>query len=174
VAIQQALKDYVFFVKDTGPERNGMPQGLLRRQTASLLDRGFACATGLTYMPLTSWLNFSKDSYLKHHDQQGPAAWAQFSSVQFAAWANATSFHFQSPLRPLRAWLQSITDSTLYTHLTTRERVPCCLRGFFSVERARILGVNRTVWRALRASLAREDNIEESHYAERSWAALLA
>lgn len=33
---------------------------------------------------------------------------------------------------------------------------------------------NNTVWELLERSLSREDNIEEGHFAERTWAALLS
>jgi len=48
-----------------------------------------------------------------------------------------------------------------------------CYGGFFAVKAERILGY-RDVWKRMERSLRRGDNIEEGHFAERTWAGLLS
>jgi hypothetical protein len=52
--------------------------------------------------------------------------------------------------------------------------VQVCYGGSFAVAATQIQKQNLTVWSAIEQSLARGDNIEEGHYAERSWAGLLS
>mmetsp|Transcript_4140 Transcript_4140/g.10466 ORF Transcript_4140/g.10466 Transcript_4140/m.10466 type:complete len:314 (+) Transcript_4140:69-1010(+) len=52
--------------------------------------------------------------------------------------------------------------------------VQVCYGGNFAVRMDRIWGMNSSLWPRLVASLERGDNIEEGHYAERTWAGLLA
>ena len=52
--------------------------------------------------------------------------------------------------------------------------VPVCYGGVFLTTYSQIANPPPGVWEQLEQSLSRDDNIEEGHYAERSWAALLS
>lgn len=50
---------------------------------------------------------------------------------------------------------------------------PVCYGGNFATKASQIYS-NREIWERIETSLARGDNIEEGHFAERTWAALLS
>ena len=77
---------------------------------------------------------------------------------------------FQSALRPLGAWLKNVSGVVL----NARRLWPVCYGGNFAAARRNVQSQPQPVWAALRDSLARADNLEEGHYAERSWAGLLS
>ena len=58
--------------------------------------------------------------------------------------------------------------------LAERALWPVCYGGLFGATRTAIHRTSKASWEQLRDSLTRGDNIEEGHYAERSWAGLLA
>ena len=49
-----------------------------------------------------------------------------------------------------------------------------CYGGLFGATKKTIHRTSRTSWEQMRDSLTRGDNIEEGHYAERSWLGLLS
>ena len=51
--------------------------------------------------------------------------------------------------------------------------VSVCYGGIFAVQKSHILRIPSQVWKLVEQSLARGDNIEEGHYAERTWSGLL-
>lgn len=118
---------------------------------------------------------FELSSYAKTHDQR--------RGVRQTAGFTATH-------RPLRAWIASVgaelaarfgsNASSAGAPLETLRRAlarplqPVCFGGSFAAATSRILSLPPTLWSVLRAALSRGDNIEESHFMERSWAALLA
>ena len=78
--------------------------------------------------------------------------------------------NFTSPIRPMGAWLKAMTG----VDLGTRGLWPVCYGGNFAAAKRNIERVGRKSWENLRQSLARADNLEEGHYAERAWAGLLS
>jgi len=64
-----------------------------------------------------------------------------------------------------------------YTSLNanpTPALVQVCYGGMFAASAANIFKQDARVWKAMEKSLSRGDNIEEGHYAERLWGALLS
>jgi hypothetical protein len=53
------------------------------------------------------------------------------------------------------------------------EAVPVCYGGAFAVKEKQFLKQPLDVWRKMELGLSRANNIEEGHYAERMWAAIL-
>merc|ERR1712129_92712 len=51
--------------------------------------------------------------------------------------------------------------------------MPVCFGGNFAVRRRNIFRMDPAVWARLEKSLARSDNMEEGHFAERLWANML-
>ena len=75
---------------------------------------------------------------------------------------------FKSPFyTSLRAWQNAMQVKM------PQPMVPMCYGGMFTVKRSRIEHVPLSVWSNITHSLSRGNNIEEGHYAERTWAALL-
>lgn len=77
---------------------------------------------------------------------------------------------FQSSVRPLGAWLKQ----TMGIDLAERNMWPVCYGGLFGATKKSIHRTSRESWEQMRDSLTRGDNIEEGHYAERSWLGLLS
>lgn len=61
-------------------------------------------------------------------------------------------------------------DSPLYQSLTVNE--PVCYGGIFATRVSQVRKYSTTLWFSLAASVSRGDNIEESHFLERTWAYL--
>jgi hypothetical protein len=61
----------------------------------------------------------------------------------------------------------------LASHVETRRYLPVCYGGGFVATRSAVHRVPVIAWRRIVESLSRGDNVEESHYMERMWAALL-
>ena len=66
-------------------------------------------------------------------------------------------------------WLAINANATLYQKL-----VPVCYGGIFAASVENIYKQDMNMWMKLEISLTRGDNIEEGHFVERSWAALLS
>ena len=58
--------------------------------------------------------------------------------------------------------------------LSMQKVVPLCYGGVFAASVSNIKRQDSSVWQKLETILSRGDNIEEGHYAERSWAMLLS
>ena len=106
---------------------------------------------------------------------------------------NAASTPFHSVVRPLASWVLSLSerrgladseeaigssnerDGHLWLlDLFDQWMLPVCYGGSFATTRRQVKQVQRDLWWRIERSLERGDNIEESHYMERMWAALLA
>jgi hypothetical protein len=55
-----------------------------------------------------------------------------------------------------------------------QEFVPVCYRGIFASSVENIYKQDMNMWQKFMESLSRGDNIEEGHFGERSWAAMLS
>jgi hypothetical protein len=63
---------------------------------------------------------------------------------------------------------------TINLSLSQQQFVPVCYGGIFAVSVENIYKQDMTMWKKFEVSLRRGDNIEEGHYGERSWAAMLS
>jgi len=77
---------------------------------------------------------------------------------------------FKARHRPLGNWMLLLQ---LASHVETRRYLPVCYGGGFVATRSAVHRVPVIAWRRIVESLSRGDNVEESHYMERMWAALL-
>ena len=153
-----ALPSRLLMLKDTWDihvhtwfERLNTSEILGSTDTAS-----FACAyrfSGLWHA--TADLNsFNLAKYNKSWDQSGHGGAAGFAATE----------------RPFGRWVRAMQ---LGRSLETESFWPVCYGGGFAVTREAVRRVPREVWGRIVASLRRGENIEESHYMERTWAALL-
>ena len=91
-----------------------------------------------------------------------------FSMSEYNHFDRDESDHFPSPFNNLRAWVNHVGLS-----IPDIEAVPVCYGGAFAVKEKQFLKQPLDVWRKMELGLSRANNIEEGHYAERMWAAIL-
>ena len=116
-------------------------------------------ASGSVWHAVNDLVQFQIDSYQPFSD--GP---------------RASKVPFQSPNRPLNNWLEQlhvVPHDKLRKIFKPGRLVPVCYGGQFAVKRENVKRVSREGWDNLAESLVRGDNVEEGHFAERSWGALL-
>ncbi|KAL1521322.1 hypothetical protein AB1Y20_020989 [Prymnesium parvum] len=103
--------------------------------------------------------------------------WLGFRSRNCTEWGNfsALSHAFQSKTKPLAQWMNvsGIFPREHLEALTSQGLWYVCFGGAFAVQRSRIALWPVSTWRGLSDALSRADNLEEGHYAERTWGALL-
>lgn len=68
-------------------------------------------------------------------------------------------------------WIDKLSLSTI---AVASNLVPVCIGGVFAVTNSQMKKQPRQSWGAIEKSLSRGDNIQEGHFAERLWAALLS
>eukprot|EP00966_Prymnesium_polylepis_P201135 4660406-Prymnesium_polylepis.1 len=83
------------------------------------------------------------------------------------------SKRFQATHRPLSSFVSHILYPDERPSLASSRLWHVCLGGAFAALRSHILRWSLASWRRLSDALARADNLEEGHYAERLWGALL-
>ena len=152
--------------------------------------RGFACgrrpAPGWSNWHLESWFwGFALEYHKPAHEQHSIAndKWHQLAVPHERRTSTAVlgaaieAAPFASSLRPLGAWLRGsgIFSPELVARLTGSwtPLVPVCYGGAFAVRRDRLMAVPNRTWVQAEQALRRGDNIEEGHFFERLWAALL-
>jgi len=81
-------------------------------------------------------------------------------------WNDSTGF--KSPHKNLGDWLESL-DIQLPSPFT-----PVCYGGIFAAKVSKIRSIPKEKFEAIAKSLSRGDNIEEGHFAERTWAGMLS
>ena len=151
--------DAVLFLKDS------MKSPWFIRDFKSLLeitlsDQAFGCVTEAPFpMSFYSNLKFLRMFYLE--------GYARSSNIASFVNSSATDVLFKSQYDTLGDWHQGIG-------ITLRgPYVPACYCGMFMVKRSRIESVPKGLLRNMTLNLARGNNIEEGHFAERTWASLL-
>jgi len=136
-------------------------QGLAR---LALSDNGFACGISpgdvafgqhkfllSTYHDVETLLDFSMNSYSRN---------IKGYSVDAS--------EFLSPHTTMREWWHSLKLDI------PSKLVQVCYGGVFAVSVSNVYRRDISVWKAIEKSLSRGNNIQEGHYAERSWAALIS
>ena len=79
---------------------------------------------------------------------------------------------FKSRFASMREWLRAFRWPGV-AQLEAAPIWPVCYGGVFAASRSAASKVPRSFWNELSASLSRGDNIEEGHFTERLWAAVL-
>ena len=148
------LPSRLIMVKDSWDQHN-----YARRLNATLLVRSTSLSFECAYHYEDMWhsaaatRSFRIERYNKSWDQAGHG--------------NAT--HFRAVVRPLGAWMQSVGLSRT---IDSERFWPVCYGGGFVTTRSAVQRTPRQVWKQLESSMSRGENIEESHYMERTWASL--
>ena len=84
--------------------------------------------------------------------------------------------NFKATWRPLRNFTRHFLSPNTLQHLDAVQHPVrrVCYGGSFATSGRNVLRIPRGDWSALSTALLRGDNIEEGHYVERLWAALLS
>ncbi|KAL3927723.1 MAG: hypothetical protein SGPRY_002694 [Prymnesium sp.] len=149
------LPDRLLFLKDSWIDRQSF-RGLSAHELLRRSAGGFACA----YQPKFVWHSmgelhtFQMDNYDKE--------WSQTS--------DSSPSSFPAAKRPYGRWFHSLR---LPSQINQSRFWPICYGGGFATSRAAIHRVPQHTWARIVRSLSRGNNIEESHFMERTWAGLL-
>eukprot|EP00966_Prymnesium_polylepis_P218497 5057542-Prymnesium_polylepis.1 len=174
------LSPVVLFLKDTSykdgwtvlkKRQHTLP--LMAAQATAAHGVGFSCRMARRHYLMHNFSvwhlwealgNFHSNSYATQHDQ-----------------GNRTR-SFTSPHRPMSKWLvrsgifgrdETAPEKPAFEHLLSQSVWPVCFGGGFAATRRGIHRWPKAVWERLSTALTRGDSIEEGHYVERLWAALL-
>jgi hypothetical protein len=154
----------------------------LAKTAARASTNGFACAFGPADPAVSMWHATSHVSAFQMGKYTPTRATSKQASALAARTANASGQSyaaqpttFTAALRPLGTWLNQsdIFPAELIAELGARPLWPVCLNGMFAARRENVQRLTQGTWRALARGLARGDSIEEGHFTERMWAALL-
>ena len=149
--------DLIFFVKDNEyKKRNYRPFRVL---VATALDSGFACVL------------------VDRRKQKGPVGselhdkktLETFVITEYKHFDRDENSSFNSNHRNLGGWRHNIG-----LKFPDSEYVRVCYGGSFLTRKEGLLSQPEDAWVNLTASLSRADNLAEGHYAERSWASIVA
>ena len=149
--------DLIFFVKDhTYNKRNYRP---FRVMVATALDAGFACV-------LVDRRKKKGPVATELHDKKTLETFVLNEYKHFDRDENSL---FNSSYSNLGEWRHNIG-----LKFPDSEYIRVCYGGSFLTRKEGLLSQSEDAWVSLTASLSRGDNIEEGHYAERSWASIVA
>ena len=84
------------------------------------------------------------------------------------------SANFSASAVNMGAFLQATLAPEEYSRLAAETMLPVCTGGTFLCRASSVTSVQRETWRRLAHALARFDNLEEGHFMERTWSALLS
>jgi hypothetical protein len=182
----RSLASRIICLKDSYLLHNQLPRVPVR----SLVEgshEGFACAYRMVNHPSAkSWrptlctkklaFDWSLAGYSKTHDQSAGRRASRASKNG----QNRTG-GFAATRQPYRAWARGLIPmrSTseprhVAVQASARSLWPLCLGGGFATTREAVQHVPRQRWQAIAQTMGRADNVEESHYMERTWAAMLS
>eukprot|EP00588_Corethron_pennatum_P012419 CAMPEP_0194274934 /NCGR_PEP_ID=MMETSP0169-20130528/7896_1 /TAXON_ID=218684 /ORGANISM="Corethron pennatum, Strain L29A3" /LENGTH=412 /DNA_ID=CAMNT_0039018269 /DNA_START=236 /DNA_END=1474 /DNA_ORIENTATION=- len=156
----------VLFLKDEMTRRNfhhgnGRWTSFERMARNAFSDNGFGCGIAMrgpasAYRHTDKLFRFRLEGYDRKRDRYGREG-VESDGVQF-----------RSAYKNLGAYYHALFGPP------PSSMVPVCYGGNFAASVSNIRSVDQRTWERLERSLARGNNIEESHFAERSWASLLA
>jgi len=157
----------VVFLKDSATENihqgfgNKKTSTFYRKDLKSLVQiasssNGFSC--GLSNIMLSPY-----------HDK------AALFAFNMTSYARGDRGHDAGVVVPFQSVYNTLGD--FYNYLNAKpspDLVQVCYGGIFAASAKNIFKQDMKVWKTLEATLTRGDNIQEGHYAERSWSHLLA
>ena len=159
----------VVFLKDDVSRKN-MHQGGVWNNFGSLLklassDNGFGCGV----IPGYRWFEGKLLFLSAYHEVK---TLFTFSMAEYErnikGYASDKTDFKSSDFKSLGSWYTSLKAGS------SPPVVQVCYGGVFSASVANIMKRDKAVWSAVEKSLSRGNNIQEGHYAERSWAHLLS
>lgn len=156
--------DVVLFIKDNDHRSQLWDLWSIEDMFRITSSNGFACAESV--LPAPGEIGFEGVSISIYHNV---TRWREFTNGGYAREENRDSIHdFKSRYKNLGAWADELELPVPYPF------VPVCYGGIFMTTKNQIAKKSKAMWKSLEKSLSREDNIEEGHFAERSWSMLLS
>ena len=164
------LASRLIMIKDSWADHN-----LFERLNGSALvaatASGFACAYGNLQCKLRdSTCKLGKDEHLWHSAAELLSFRISNYQKPWDQSNHSITSDFPARYRPLGNWLHSLQ---LPRDVEKRGYLPVCYGGGFVATRSSVHRVPEIAWERIVESLSRGDNVEEGHYMERMWAALL-
>jgi len=157
--------DQIAFLK--GLRENTNQKGLSLRSLGDMLEisqeKGFGCGMAPSYDD-TATAHFPGSKSIYHYT---PLLY-QFNMTHYSRLERDSNNDFTSPHEDLGTWIRSL-GTELPFPIT-----PVCYGGTFVASGASIRTKDSSFWSRLEQSLSRGNNIEEGHFAERTWAGLLS
>ena len=127
-------------------------------------------------LPMTK-LDYGAGREVKSSAWHIPSILGEFAMENYTSFTDTqqTGIPFNSPVRPLREWAKHsrVIPAWAVDRIFDRKLVPVCYGGQFAVLKENIERIGLGGFATLRDALTRGDNIEEGHFAERLWAAIL-
>ncbi|CAE7030007.1 TBL8 [Symbiodinium natans] len=165
--------DLILFIKDNDMSARYSEHGVMDR--AVPFDEMVQSATGPSRFACgRQWFSRRGGQPSTYHVKAVLGSFAMRAYNRTAgklASPQGSSGPFQSKYKHMRAWMQDVGIAELLKNQTV---VRVCYGGaFLTTYSQTVLPASRT-WQKIEASLARGESIEEGHFAERSWAALLS
>lgn len=158
VHARQPYADVAVFMKDSWRAHSMFATVELDQLVDRAARRGFVCGSIAPVWHHPSRLSkFKLGKYNKKYD------WPRLS----------VTGHFSSEYTSLGAWVADMAPGEIDLNSSTKA-VPVCYGGIFAATRVQLERQSPATLQRILASLQRGDNIEESHFAERTWAALLS
>ncbi|KAG7340740.1 hypothetical protein IV203_024283 [Nitzschia inconspicua] len=159
----------VFFLKDDISAENLHQDGSWNSfsdmlQIASS-ERGFACGIQ------PSFIDAGPSRYFvsAYHEYETLKEFSMHSYSRNIKGYSSDTVSFHSGFSNIDEWSRSLPGNP-----EPQEIVPVCYGGVFAASVSNILSQDPSLWQSLTQSLSRGNNIQEGHFAERSWARLLS
>jgi hypothetical protein len=172
--LEQKMKDddeedsVVVFLKDDISEKNLHQSGdwndfesLLRIASS---DNGFACGV------IPDHVEFGQHHFFlsTYHERETLFDFSMGEYARNLKGYTVDRTEFKSEHENLGSWYASLGAGA------SQELVQVCYGGVFAASVSNIKKRDVSIWKAIEKSLSRGNNIQEGHYAERSWASLLS
>jgi len=154
----------IVFIKDTWSTTDHQSLQQQGNLTEAIMMAAGPAGFGCFNVPVPGISAFANSSALGDFAFSGDA---HYLRVAHHYAPRADGVPFKSPHRNLKRWLIDAVRADLPTPAT-----PVCYGGNFGAQMRNVVK-NAHVWPALTQSLERAVQLEEGHFAERSWAALL-
>ena len=159
--------DIVFFMKDNMYrliDHDQFFNSTEKRSMSTLIDIASVNGFGCLEQPL-SLLNIYPSYYFEVESLK--RFFNKEAYVRIERDKESTDVPFASEYESFKDWKAAL-NITLQTPYT-----PVCMGGMFSTTISQIKR-HKSLWKTIEKKLSRGDNIEEGHFAERSWAGLLS
>ena len=178
--------DVIFFIKDNPYQTRNGHWRMFNEMLGQAITNGFSCALRANYMiqlreldpSVFHYWNLVKTfNYKTTYQRQGGQ---ELQSNPFGSWGVELNIKDQAHVEPqigssnkfaseylnLESWRDAMGINPPKTFM------PVCYGGVFATTIKRIR-IEADLWPRIEKSLSRTDNLEEGHFAERSWASAL-
>jgi hypothetical protein len=159
----------VFFLKDDisadNLHQDGTWNDFSDMLTIASSERGFACGIKPSYVDAGP----SRYFVSAYHEYDTMKEFSMSSYSRNIKGYAADTVDFRSSYNTLEEWANSMPGMP-----APQEIVQVCYGGVFAAAVANIVKQEPALWSSITQSLSRGNNIQEGHFAERSWARLLS